>query len=386
MAGDINIRINATDNASKVLKTVGKNVATLGGRIKTGARNFQAMAFSVQGIVQAAAGAGALRVLTKEMERIDELAKTGRKLGLPTDELVGFRLAAEKLAGMDSGAVDTAIQRMTRRIAEAATGSGEAVKALEALNLSAEELNLAGPAEAFKQIADAMQEVDNPADRLATAFKLFDTEGAALVNVLAEGREGIEAMKSEADALGLTFSDDVAKNIEQTNDALTELKKAGTGLISEITQGLAPALKVLAEGLGAVAAAAGETLKLVREQAPEVGATFGEMLSEGAGGRQARRQAAAEAGTAGGAALFITGRRQPRRGNIGVVTQGPATAEQLRSQRIRNMAGLDRADAAKLITGTEKQTQELQELNRSTRELISTIRPGDNLNVQVVSR
>ena len=206
----------------------------------------------------ATAAGAAIRAVGQELTAVDEIAKTSRKLGVATDELIALRLAGSQLAGLGDTAVSTALQRMTRRIAEAAAGSGEAKKAIEELGLSAEALNRAGPALAFRQIADAIQGVENDSDKLRLAFKLFDSEGAALVNVLREGGGAIDQFRDKARELGLTFSDETAASIEETNDAVDDMKLAFQGLGREIAGVSAGPLQGLADSMRL-------SIKVVRE-------------------------------------------------------------------------------------------------------------------------
>ena len=182
------------------------------------------MKTAVKGFLAFQATRGILAGVRSELDRIDEAAKTSRKLGLVTDELIALQLA-----GMADGSVDMAVQRMTRRLAEAAAGTGEAKKAIEELGLSAQDLNLMGPFDAFAALSDAIAGVDNDADQLRLAFKLFDSEGAALVNVLKEGGQAVDEFRTKARDLGMTFTDDVARNVEEANDALPDDHRSHRG-------------------------------------------------------------------------------------------------------------------------------------------------------------
>src|SRR5690606_30253153 len=84
-----------------------------------------------------AVGAAATAMVVSSMKTSDALAKQARLLGFTTESLATYRLLAEQ-AGISSQTFDTAIQRMVRRTAEAAKGTGEAVNALKELGLSAE--------------------------------------------------------------------------------------------------------------------------------------------------------------------------------------------------------------------------------------------------------
>ena len=178
-----------------------------------------------------------------ELDRIDQIAKTARKLGLLNNELVGIQHAAAQMSGMMDSSVNMALQRMTRRISEAAAGTGEAVKAISELGLSAQQLNDVGPARAFRMIADAIKNVEAPADRLRLAFKLFDSEGAGLVTTLENGSAALDEYQKAAEDLGLTFTDEVAAGAEAANDALDDMSKAWKGVSASIIQAYIPAIK-----------------------------------------------------------------------------------------------------------------------------------------------
>ena len=189
--------------------------------------------------------------IAESMAEIDNTAKQAAKLGLLTDELVGLRLAASEFSGVSEGQFDTALQRMTRRIAEASQGTGEAQAAIKELGLDAKTLANAGPAESFRQIASSIQDVEGESQRLRIAFKLFDSEGAALVTTLAAGREGIEGVERAADELGVTFTRMDAAQVEAANDAIGRAKLAVSGLATELTIVLAPAIQLIAEDMQA---------------------------------------------------------------------------------------------------------------------------------------
>jgi hypothetical protein len=213
--------------AQGVVKRFSKSVGRLGATV--------AAAFSITAVV------GYTRAL---LRMGDALAKTSRKLGIATEELAGLQFAA-KLSGVAVRTFDMGLQRMVRRIAEAAQDTGEAKQAIKDLGLDARILAAAGPGEAFRMIADAMAKVTSQGERVRLAFKLFDSEGVALLNTLQLTRAGLDQAREKVDEYGTALSRVNAKNIEAVNDAFTEtaeiLKGAGFQVLNEIT----PALKGL---------------------------------------------------------------------------------------------------------------------------------------------
>jgi len=96
-------------------------------------------------------------------------------------------------------------------------------------------------------LADAFQNVESESDRLRLAFKLFDSEGAALVNTLSQGSEGLKEMLGEARALGLSMSSSAAKGVEDTVDSLTKLQALFKGVTDQVVAAFAPAIEAMVE-------------------------------------------------------------------------------------------------------------------------------------------
>jgi len=189
---------------------------------------------------------GATAALTKaSMQNIDALAKTADKIGITTQALGGLQHAAE-LTGVSGETMNMALQRMTRRVSEAANGTGEAVGALHELNLNARELEKLPLDVQMGVVADAMGNVTNQSDRVRLAMKLFDSEGVALVNTLAGGSAGLSAMAEEAELLGLSISRVDAAQIEAANDSITRAKGVFEGIGNQIAVTLSPLVSELA--------------------------------------------------------------------------------------------------------------------------------------------
>lgn len=190
--------------------------------------------------IAAAAAAGSLAFMTKrQFEAIDATAKMGKRIGISVRELEGLNLAAER-TGVSAGTLQMGLQRMTRRVSEAAKGSGEAVKALDELGLSAQRLNSLSPDQQFREISEAMSGVANQSDRVRLAMRLFDSEGVALVNTMKLGAAGLDEMTGRAEMLGLTLSQVEAAQVEAANDAMGDVLTAMSGLARQIAVDIAP--------------------------------------------------------------------------------------------------------------------------------------------------
>jgi glycine cleavage system H lipoate-binding protein len=204
-----------------------------------------------------AAAAGSLMLLyNQQAEWIDQTAKHADTLGITTEALTQFRHAAE-LTGVGSKNLDTSLQRMTRRIAEAAAGTGEAKDALDELGISAQQLNTVTPEEQMYVLADAFAQVENQSDRVRYAFKLFDSEGVKMANMLAGGSSSLRDMANEADALGITLTRVDAAKIEMANDAMYKVSASTQAWSKSIAVELAPLLAAMSDEITNATKAAG---------------------------------------------------------------------------------------------------------------------------------
>ena len=197
----------------------------------------------------AVAGAGGFAYMVKSsIEATDALAKTASKIGTTTEALSALRYAAN-LSGVETNTLDMAMQRFTRRLSEAVKGTGEAKGALQELGLNARDLARLPLDERMAVLADAFGEVSSETDKLRLAFKLFDSEGVALVNMLNNGSDGLQAMFDDAEALGLIMRSNAAKGVEAASDSLYRMGRVAIGVRDSFVAGIAPAIKLVSDQL-----------------------------------------------------------------------------------------------------------------------------------------
>lgn len=200
-------------------------------------------------------------VVLEQAQALDKVAKQSRKLGESAQAMLEMGFAAEQLAGTDFQTFQTALQRLSRRVSQTAAGvvssadqvagaakpMGAVGQLLAELGLDAQQLNLLSPTEQFMELTRAMENVENPADRLRVMFTLLDTEGVALVNMAGAGGEAIEQLRQQfRDLYGVTSDADLA-GVETMNDRLNEASKIFDGLKTELTTQLAPTIAAAVE-------------------------------------------------------------------------------------------------------------------------------------------
>lgn len=242
MANNYDVNINGFDNTKRAFKSFQSNIAS-------SSKQMAAMTMKMAkagAAMGAAVGAAGIALTKASMDSLDALAKTADKIGVTTEALAGLQHAGE-LTGVSTNTMNMALQRMTRRVSEAANGTGEAVKALDELGINAVELEKLPLDVQMGVIAEKMGEVGSQSDRVRLAMKLFDSEGVALVNTLALGSDGLEEMAAEAEQLGLSMSRVETAQIEAANDAVSRAGGVFKGLGNQFAVSFSPLIETAAD-------------------------------------------------------------------------------------------------------------------------------------------
>lgn len=176
----------------------------------------------------------------------DQLDKMSARTGVSVESLSQLAYAADQ-SGTSIDALGQALFRMRRRVANAATGSGPAVRAIEALGLSAEELTKLPVEEQFLTIADALQNVGNESLAAQYGFEILGDNFRALQPLLAGGRKGLEAYMKRADELNLTMTREQATAAAELNDAWGTLRDSMKAATVQIGAAVAPQMTGLAD-------------------------------------------------------------------------------------------------------------------------------------------
>lgn len=213
--------IGRASKATGLDKLAGASWEVTKGLGKAGKEALKFGTWMVSGI---GAATGAMFALVKGSAGLaDQLAKTADRLGIGIESLQRLRYAAD-LSGVSTQTFDMALQRFTRRAAEAADGTGVAKDAFKGLGIQLKDAegNLRPTEDLMADVADKMAMIEDPAKRVRLAFTLFDSEGVKMVNMLKNGGKAIRDAGTEADRLGL-ITEEQARAAEEFNDNLARL-------------------------------------------------------------------------------------------------------------------------------------------------------------------
>lgn len=211
----------------KKMSSVRDGAAAIGDGFKQSARRtvltVGAITASIGGLVSKTADYG------------DNVAKEAKKLNIGVEALQELSHAAD-LSGISNAKFTKGLEKFQRGAADAAKGLGRAKDSFRELGVQLKDNNgIIRPTEdLLNDVADAMQNAEDPTKRLGQLIELFGRDGARMHLVLAEGSKGIEKMRNQARQLGGIMSTEATAKAELFIDTLANVKQVIGGVAREM--------------------------------------------------------------------------------------------------------------------------------------------------------
>ncbi len=209
--------------ASAIKAGVGR-IAAAGAKLANFGRSL-AMVGQKAALMAAAVSAAVLGAGRAFANYGDAIDKMSIRTDISREALQELKFAAEQ-SGTSIDSLSQALFRARRRIGNAAAGTGPAVRALEALGLSARELSTETPERQLEILAGALGKVGNEAVRNQLAFEIFGDNFRDIQPLLDAGVDSIQKLRQEARELGLVLSEDQIKEAAAVADAFNRAQSA----------------------------------------------------------------------------------------------------------------------------------------------------------------
>ena len=243
MAVKEKIVITADDKTARAFRSVQKSAKRTGDDLAAMSRKMAGVA-----LVGVAAAAGLFLLTKRAIESADAIAKTADAIGISTDALQDYRHAAE-LSGIETAKFDASLVAFSKRVGEAAAGTGSLVEFLKQYDKSLIPLitstNNAG--EALDAVFDIMGDMTSQTERAAFAASAFGRSGVVMTNMLRDGKVGLQEMREEAHRLGIVLDEDAVRGAEAANDALLRMQKIVGVNLQRILLEFAPQITAMGE-------------------------------------------------------------------------------------------------------------------------------------------
>lgn len=183
---------------------------------------------------------GALAGVFETVERFADMTDFADRIQINVERLNELRLVTEQFGG-SAGAMNTSLQRMTRRLGEAATRGGPIAERMAELGYNINAIGQMSPDQQFRVMADAISKLGTAGEQAALAMQVMDTEGVGLLDTL---RLGSDELKDQMELMGehSTFSEQQGRDAQALSANLKLLSDSWSGLKDQIVMHVVPAL------------------------------------------------------------------------------------------------------------------------------------------------
>jgi len=193
------------------------------------------------GIAILAAASKISKFVNAAINAQSEIRNLTARLGGSVEAWGRLRIVAEQ-TDVGFNTLSSSAQRLTRRVSEAARGSGEAVSALDELKISADKLNNLSADKQLYVIANALSHVASKSDRVRIAMRLFDTEGVKMLQMLGNGSNALAELEAAAEQSGAALSEVADSRMLALENSIKSAKRELDSFSNNIVSELAPSL------------------------------------------------------------------------------------------------------------------------------------------------
>ena len=196
-----------------------------------------------------AAGGGAFALGTEAATAAAEASKFASMVGLSTGNWQEYAGAAT-MAGMEADELASLMLTLQERAVNAARGEKGDIEMLQLMGISAKNARgeLKNADTLLLELADRvkkMREAGEMGKAAGIMNQLGGEEGARLLDLLKNGREGLLAMRKEARELGLVLSDEALESALEYGSAINRVKATFRGLGLTLGKTFLPSLTKL---------------------------------------------------------------------------------------------------------------------------------------------
>lgn len=247
------------DRFDRKVQTFGRNLGRSFGQLN--------LSRALGPLALGAGGVGLFRGLDTALGDADKIAKVADSVGITTEALQEYRLAAE-LSGVESGKFDSGLQALAKRMGELRAGTGTLVEFLKKNNQALiDQLSGAqSTEEALDIILRAMDGMESQFDRTALAAAAFGrSAGVDMTNLLRDGIGAIDEMRASARKTGAILDDALIRQAERLNDEMTKVSAVIDTNFKTALLEIAPEMQKLKLFFSEVLVGAGAFLSLFGE-------------------------------------------------------------------------------------------------------------------------
>ncbi|MFN6976707.1 MAG: hypothetical protein ACK4OP_01155, partial [Gemmobacter sp.] len=224
-------------NMTRQARTIDTNIKAMSSQLLGLGKSFAlGLAGGVVGAAFAAVTSN-VRGLVAEMANIPKAAE---RVGLPVEEFQALSFSFGQ-AGVEAAAFTQAMEQFTKRVGDAAQGEGELARVLAArgIALRGSDGQLRSTIDLLRDYAGTIAAAGTAQERLLLTDAAFGGRGKSLVNALAGGAEGINAMIAAAREAGVVLDERILRKAEEIDDRFDRLtKQIGVWFKKRVVEGI----------------------------------------------------------------------------------------------------------------------------------------------------
>lgn len=230
---------NAIDETGEKAKSF---TSKLGDGIKTAAKWGTAIVAGASTAV-----VGLAKFAQSSASAADNIDKMSQKIGISRTAYQELDFICSQ-SGTSVDSLQMGMKSLVAAMDGAASGTESNVEQFEKLGVSVSDANgnLRSQEDVMWEVMNALQAMDNQAEKARLANELFGRSGSELMPLLNGATGSIEAMKEQANELGLVLGDELIDNGVVLTDTLDQTKRAFQSIVVQLGGSLMPILtKVL---------------------------------------------------------------------------------------------------------------------------------------------
>lgn len=175
-----------------------------------------------------------------------EIVDLSAKTGISTTRLQELSYIGDQV-GVSLDTITRSEYRLTRSMGEAQTGAGDQAQAFEALGISVTDTdgNLRDSQAVFAETLDALNKIENPAQRDVLAMALFGRSAQELNPLIKAGSDEMAAMAEQAHLMGAVMSEDTVAGLESFDDTMASLQAGLKGTLGTLAAAFLPGFQAV---------------------------------------------------------------------------------------------------------------------------------------------
>lgn len=216
--------ISGKDLTKQAFDSIGGNIGKINGL--------------VAGLGVSVSAAGFAGLIKQAADFNDEMGDMAQTLGTTTEGLSALQYAAKFGGGVEE--LNTGLTKLAKNANDAANGSKTAQASFDKLGIDPSKFN--DTSVLFEAIVEQLSLMPDGIQKTALAQELLGKSGAKLLPLINGGKEGLKAMREEAEKLGLVVSQQDAAAAGEFNDNLDRLSLTSKGLATQFGNQFIPVM------------------------------------------------------------------------------------------------------------------------------------------------